>query len=255
MKVEHILEKMGFSKNESRIYMSSLEMSVASAQDIAVKAGLKRTTTYSVLSSLVGRGIIGKTLVKNKTRFVAEPPEKLLNLANEIKENIKGVLPQLDAIYNKNEVKPRITYYEGENAIHNVYEDTLREMPEEILEWNTNKFFEHFSKDYNYIEKRTRLGIRARRIAGIGSLWDTKHKYLDTKELAKTITVSKELFDLEIEVNIYNNKIAFMNYAEKMSVIIESKAIADAMRQAYELSWRGAIHATKIRDATEIMNL
>jgi hypothetical protein len=25
-----------------------------------------------------------------------------------------------------------------------------------------------------------------------------------------------------------------------MSVIIESKAIADAMRQAYELSWRGA---------------
>ena len=31
-----------------------------------------------------------------------------------------------------------------------------------------------------------------------------------------------------------------MNYAENMSVIIESKPIADAMRQAYELSWKGA---------------
>jgi len=34
--------------------------------------------------------------------------------------------------------------------------------------------------------------------------------------------------------------VAFLNYAEDMSVIIESKPIADAMRQAYELSWRGA---------------
>ena len=43
-----------------------------------------------------------------------------------------------------------------------------------------------------------------------------------------------------VEVNIYNDKVAFMNYADEMSVIIENKAIAEAMRQAYELSWRGA---------------
>jgi hypothetical protein len=52
--------------------------------------------------------------------------------------------------------------------------------------------------------------------------------------------VDKKIFNPKIEVNIYNNKIAFMNYAENMSVIIESKPIADAMRQAYELSWLGA---------------
>ena len=43
-----------------------------------------------------------------------------------------------------------------------------------------------------------------------------------------------------IEVNIYGDKVAFLNYAENMSVIIESKAIAKAMRQAYHLSWIGA---------------
>ena len=41
-------------------------------------------------------------------------------------------------------------------------------------------------------------------------------------------------------MNIYNNKVAFLNYAEDMSIIIESKPIADAMRQAYNLSWQGA---------------
>lgn len=240
MKIENILEKFGFSQNESKIYLASLEMGIASAQNIAEKAGLKRTTAYSVLTYLVNRGIVAKTIIKNKTRFVAESPDKLLNLVNDVQTSITKVLPQLEAIYNKNEVKPKITFFEGENAIHNVYEDTLKENPEEILEWNTNKFFERFPKDYNYIKKRVELGIQARRIAGEGSLWDTTHKFLDKKELSETIIVNKELFDPQIEINIYNNKVAFMNYAENMSVVIESKAIAEAMRQAYELSWRGA---------------
>ena len=213
---------------------------MASAQDIAAKAGLKRTTVYSVLGYLVSRGVVGKTKVRGRNRFLAEPPQRLLTLINELEKGIKQALPELSAIYNKKETKPKILFYEGESAIHNVYEDTLREKPAEILEWNTDEFFERFPKDYDYIAKRVSLGIRARRIAGSGSRWDTKHKHLDAKELAETLIVAKEQFDPKIEVNIYGNKIAFMNYAENMSVIIESAAIAEAMRQAYELSWKGA---------------
>ena len=52
--------------------------------------------------------------------------------------------------------------------------------------------------------------------------------------------VPKNIFCPEVEVNIYGNKVAFLTYAENMSLIVESKAIADCMRQAYELSWVGA---------------
>jgi len=240
MKIEPILKKMGFSENETKVYLASLETGLSSAQAIAKKAGVRRTTAYSVLSYLVNRGVVAKTLVRNKTRFVAEPPEKLLNLVVEIQSNIANVLPELEAIYNKNETKPKIAFYEGEHAIHNVYEDTLKERPKEILEWNTNAFFERYPRGYNYISRRITLGIKVRRIAGKGSLWDTRHKNLDKIELAETRIVPKERFDPQIEVNIYNNKIAFMNYADNMSVIIENKAIAEAMRQAYELSWKGS---------------
>src|SRR3989344_4770285 len=240
MRVETILERLGFSTNEARVYLASLESGPASAQDIAKKAGLRRTTTYSVLSYLVERGVVGRTKIKNKTRFLAEPPGRLLNLIGELQSHIKKALPELEALYNKNETKPKIIFYEGEEAIKNVYDDTLREKPNEILEWNTDLYFERFPKNYNYIDKRVSLGIRARRIAGTGSMWEREHKLYDQAELAETAIVSKEKFWPEIEVNIYNNKVAFMNYAENMSVIIESKAIADAMRQVYELSWIGA---------------
>lgn len=41
-------------------------------------------------------------------------------------------------------------------------------------------------------------------------------------------------------MNIYADKVVFMNFAEENGTIIESKAIAEAMRQVYQLSWMGA---------------
>ncbi|MCL5436229.1 MAG: helix-turn-helix domain-containing protein [Patescibacteria group bacterium] len=241
MQILQLLQKLGFSPNESRVYLAALEMGVASAQDIAEKAGIKRTTGYSVLSYLVNRGVVAKTKIRGKNRFSAEAPDRLLTLINEIEHGIKAALPELEAIYNKRTTKPKIIFYEGKNAVQKVYDDTLKERPLEIMEWNTNAYFEGKEQvDPDYISKRVALGIRARRIAGSGSEWDEKHRYLDKKELAETRIVPKQNFSPGIEVNIYNSKIAFLNYAESMSVIIESPAIAEAMKQAYELSWTGA---------------
>lgn len=221
--------------------MAALESGLASAQDIAQKAGIKRTTGYSVLTYLVNRGIVGKSKIKGKLRFLAEPPRRLLLLTKEIEEGIKTSLPELEAIYNQNEVKPKITFFEGIEAIKNVFEDTLREKPTEILMWLTDEYFyklRGYSADY--IKQRVKLGMHAKRIAPAGSIWTRKNKQRDKEELSETIAVPREMLNIGIEVNVYNNKLSFMNFAENMAIIIESKAIADAMRQAYMLSWIGA---------------
>jgi predicted transcriptional regulator len=240
MNFNQLLSQLGFSQNESKVYLAALETGLSSAQNIAQKAGLQRTTTYSVLSALVSRGVVAKTKIKGKSRFLAESPDKLLFLLNELQAKIKKALPELEAVYNKSEVKPKILFYEGEQAIQKVYDDTLIEKPSEILEWNTDAYFKNPNVDKSYIKKRLEYNIRAKRIAGKDSIWDLVHKRKDEMELSETLIVPKEKFSPKIEVNIYNNKIAFLNYAENMSVIIESKAIADAMKQVYELSWQGA---------------
>lgn len=240
MKISNILIQLGFSKNEIDIYMASLELGLSSVQDIAKKAGIKRTTAYSVLESLALRGFFSKTTEKGKTRYIVEPPDKLLSIVNGIESQLKEIMPELKAIYNNKKNKPKILFYEGKSAIQMVYEDTLNEKPSEILEWNTDKFFTDFPADFNYIQKRVQLKIKARRMAPSGSTWHKKHKSLDKSELSETIVVPGYKFSPEIEVNIYNNKVAFINYVEKMSVIIESPAIAKAMKQAYEMSWLGA---------------
>ena len=241
MKTHQLLQKLGFSENEIKVYLAALECGVSSAQNIAKVAEVKRTTAYSVLAYLINRGILGKTKIKDKIRFVPEPPQRLLLLIKEMEEGIKDSLPELEAIYNKNEVKPKVTFYEGIEGIKNVFEDTLREKPSEILMWLTDDYFKdlrQYSSDY--IKERVKLNMHAKRIAPQGSIWQRRNKVNDKQELSETLIVPKEMLNIEIEVNVYNNKLAFMNFAEKMAIIIESKPIADAMRQAYELSWKGA---------------
>lgn len=241
MKTQQLLQKLGFSDNEIKVYLAALESGVASAQSIAQIAEVKRTTAYSVLNYLVNRGVVAKTKIKGKTRFVPEPPQRLLLLVKEMEEGIKSSLPELEAIYNKNEVKPRITFYEGVEGIKSVFEDSLRDKPEMLLMWLTDDYFTDLpGYSDEYIKARVKLNMHGRRIAPAGSIWARQNKKRDDQELSETIAVPPNLMTTHIEVMIYNSKVAFMNFGEKFGVIIESKAIAEAMRQAYELSWIGA---------------
>jgi len=241
MQIERLLSQLGLSKREIKVYLASLESGQAAAQDIAVKAGLPRTTVYSVLKKLVGRGFVGQTLENGNMKFVADHPSKLISGVEDLKNNLEKALPELEAVYNKSDKKPKILFYEGRDAMQKVYDDTLLEKPEEILEWNTDDYFKFdtFDVDPEYIKKRVKLNIKARRIASYGSEWDMSHKSRDKEELSETLVAPKEKFNPHIEVNIYKNKVAFLNYAEQMSIIIESAPLAEAMRQAYELSWNG----------------
>src|SRR3989344_7462268 len=106
MPVNQLLQNLGFSRNEAKVYLAGLETGPASAQDIASIAGLKRTTTYSVLSYLVNRGIVGKTKTRGKSKFIAQSPQHLLGLIKELEVNMKEAMPELAAIYNKQTSKP-----------------------------------------------------------------------------------------------------------------------------------------------------
>lgn len=240
MTIKTILKQLGFSKNETLVYLATLELGISSAQTIAKKAGIKRTTAYPVLNALIERGVVSQTKERDKTRFLAEPPQKLLSMLVEIHRDLKKALPELSAIHNRHEVKPKIVFFEGEEAIEAMYNDTLKEKPKEILMWLTDLYFENFPRNENYIATRVKYGMHARRIGGSGSTWDRKNKPNDKEELSQTLIVPRDYFWPGVEINIYNNKVAFTNFAEKMCVIIENKTIAEAMRQVYELSWLGA---------------
>lgn len=232
---EIILTNLGLSPNEAKIYLAALESGVASAQRIAQKAKIKRTTAYSVLEGMVRKSFILKTEKGGHAKYLAENPKNLAERFKTYQKSFENVLPELEAIHNKRDIKPKILFFEDEEGILKIYEDTLREKPAEILEFNTSEIFKAFGKfPIEYVEERKKNNIRALRIAPADKMY-AKHAKSDKEELSETKLIKD--FDIPIEINIYNNKVAFMSYADKIGLIIESEGIAKSMKKIYKLLW------------------
>jgi len=215
-----------------------LEMGVSSAQEIAKKADILRTTGYSVLEQLVVRGVIIKTKKNSVNRYFAESPESLVHRIGASLQSLEKSLPELKAIQNKNEVKPKIVFYEGLSGIRRIYDDTIKSKPEEILEFNTSDMFSSLPNNFpaEYVDARKKNKIRAKRIAPASANWKN-HARKDGTELSSTILLAQAEFDIPVEINIYNDKVAFMSYSDQIGIIIEGQGIATAMRTIFELFW------------------
>lgn len=238
MSIHQTLKNLGFSDNEAIVYLSALETGIAAAQDIAEKAGLKRTTTYSVLEALVKRGFILKTQKEGKNRYVAENPENLVKIFAEHQKNLQSALPELVAMYNAKQIKPKVLFFEGKTGIKKIYYDTIEEKPEVILEWNTSEIYQTFPGfPLEYLEMRRQRNIKAKRIAPNDKNWQERQKK-DKEDISVTKLLPREEYNIPVEINVYNDKVAFMSYSDEMGLIIESRVIAEAMRTIYNLFWK-----------------
>ena len=73
-----VLNEIGFSEKESKIYLALLELEQATANEVARKADINRTSAYDVLDMLIKRGVVSKYKKKGHTFFTVSDPRKLI---------------------------------------------------------------------------------------------------------------------------------------------------------------------------------
>ena len=129
------LKQLGLGEKEIKVYLAILKTGSLSAQDVAFKTGVKRTTVYLVLEKLRKVGLVGEIIEKNKKLFFAEKPKKLLKIAQQKKKEIekeekriKEILPQLEKILRSKEtgLSEEVRHYQGLEGIWNIADDLLK---------------------------------------------------------------------------------------------------------------------------------
>lgn len=241
------LIKLGFSQKEAGVYLALLELGPSTATEIARKAGINRTTSYDILESLVGDGLLNLTGEAKIQKYSAESPEKVIKfLENKIKQaenrlnEAQMLLPQLLSIFTTKE-KPKIKFYEGVEGMKEAFENTLNAEGEILAYAVGEDIFKALSESYTreYFRKRVAKNIRVRVIAP-----DTPESHAvtvnDKQELRTSLLVPRDKFYFSTETNIYNNCVMIASWREKFAVIIESEEIAGAQKKIFELAWEGA---------------
>ncbi|MBL7160373.1 MAG: helix-turn-helix domain-containing protein [Candidatus Aenigmarchaeota archaeon] len=235
---EQVLREYGLSDNEVKVYLASLKIGNAKANEIAKKAGMLRTTTYEILQTLSERGLVSHVIKSGVRYYEATDPHKLIRMLEERKDNLKLVLPELEALRKSVKEKPSFQMYEGKSGLKTILDDIIKSNPNEILQLNSAKIFETLHYYFpRWIKRRVSHKISTR-ILQERTKFIVKYKKKDKSEL-REIRFLPEDFKINTANFIYKNKIAFLTMKEEeiIGIVIQNKEMVDTQRSVFERLW------------------
>ncbi|OGL71442.1 hypothetical protein A3B32_01840 [Candidatus Uhrbacteria bacterium RIFCSPLOWO2_01_FULL_53_9] len=235
-----LLRDLGLQDSEARVYFAAIELGPSSVQEIAKRAELSRTATYTAIEQLEARRVFQSDKRGKKTVYLAEQPEHLLaHLRSQVRrmqEKAEIMEASMEEIrLASGGEKPIVRFYEGLDVVRVLAEEVQKKDP---TEWREMVNLEDVYKMASIEETtvlRTALMARQRnvRILHHGSI----RKRLEWQQYRR-IKGEKEIHG---DILIYADTVALVTMRRKVVMaIIENKDIADTMSQMFDLAWANA---------------
>lgn len=240
METTEALEKIGLNEKEASVYLALLELGTAPVQSIALKAGLKRPTTYLILDNLQAKGLVSIVPRAKKALYVAESPEYLIGDLSRKEDLLKRFLPNLLAVYNLRKDKPQVQMFEGVQGVKQIYQKIFDAT--EVWFFGTTR---EVSKIYtegvaDFIQKAQKHNLKVRDLlASTPEDWEYARRanlgaYYQIRFMPKDMSFLTDSA-------IFGNNVVFFSFRPAtFSVMITSNDISKSLKYLFDLAWQSA---------------
>ena len=241
------LLKLGLTDEEAKVYLAVLEINGGPVSNIARKAGVNRVSCYHTVENLLAKQLLSQYNRNGVKCFAPEPPEQILEIAEEKVNIAKGLLPSLKSLASALGFRPKIRFYEGREGVERVFTESLTAKGE-ILGYTNLKsvtsFFPEFFERYTYEKLKRKIKTRYLSPTTVESV-HVMDRFLPKKydqNLLEILLVNRDQFLFENEVLVFNNSVGIvsLNQDELLGLIVESPAFARTMKAVFDLAWLGA---------------
>ncbi len=234
---------LGFEQKEALVYIAIVELGQSTASRIARHTRLKRTTVYNLIPSLLDKGYIEKSLIKNISYFSVHTIKSISAGIEEKLKEAQSIEQELESIKSVRPTKSKVSVFEGIEGLKNVYTDVIR---------NTQKgsiiyaFFHSANqsklppKEIFEIEayERVRRGLHLKLISDnkteFQKDWETDPKQLREVKFVQ----SKTNVPINGETIITPDKIMHISYLDGfLCTVIENPDIVRMQRLMFEQLW------------------
>lgn len=239
MGIEEWLAEIGISGKAYQAYMAALELGEATVNQVATRAGLGRTTAYSVIERLQVEGLVRIVDRADKRFVVPEDPQVMLQRAENRRHALADLMPEFRSLYNSSRVKPAIRFYEGEDGVRTVLWDTLTSRTKvlrgilsmaELLESPGRLKMEE------YIAKRIEKGIELKVLRSPSN--DTDAIWPAAKEALRELRHAPPHITLAMTAYVYDDKVAIISSKrEDYGLIIQSQDFANLYAALFDGLW------------------
>jgi sugar-specific transcriptional regulator TrmB len=234
------LVEIGLSNLESQVYIGLLQRKLTTAGALAKHTKLKRSTVYTVLESLIEKGLVSLTQVDSVKHFQAESPDRIGDFLRKRKEELEmkeglyyKLSDDLNAFYKKNICTPKVSIYEGQNGVNTLLMKNLDDNPQEVLVIGEYVQGEDHIPDYT--NRRIKMKIPTKVVIP-DSDFGRKTKKLDSESDRLSYLVG-EKYKFPASIHIYDKSVAVFTYTgnDPVGIYIENADITESMRMIFDL--------------------
>jgi HTH-type transcriptional regulator, sugar sensing transcriptional regulator len=238
-----ILEKIGLSKNEIKVFIELLKQGVSTTGPIIDNTGIANSRVYHALNSLIKKGFVTFFTKNNVKYFKAEDPELITKDLETKKEKVEKLIPQLKSLRIKDKKEEYTTIYEGFKGFRSAFEKLI-----EVCSHKDEVFVLGFSQQpyafkslriflKNIDLKRYKKKINLKIILDL-NMKKTIGKDREEEPYTEVKYMEKGYFS-PAGMNIFKDYVMLLLWEEKPFVfMIKNQKIAESFKQYFELLWK-----------------
>jgi sugar-specific transcriptional regulator TrmB len=232
-----VLARFGLNEKEQAVYLALLPLGETTLTPIARTARLPVTTVQSIMGRLAESGLVAVSKRKSRHLYEAHDPVILRRLLERQIEEAAGIIPHLQKLRAEEGGSARIRVYYRERMT-DVFHQALAARSKTVLEVVSAKDLQEIlGEKFHFTRRRLKHGVRLR------SLRVEKHeikkysKEAHARELREAKFLPREL-SFKASLMCWDETVAFFSAKDEgLAWTVESRSIAETVRQLFDLLW------------------
>lgn len=241
-----LLEELGLSPNEAKIYETLVERGESSVSDISLIAKIHRRNVYDAIQRLIDKGLCFQIVSPKENHYNAVDPAKLNEIIAEKQQKLSEALPGLKNNFHKRFAPEEAYIYRGYEGQKNIWREILR-VGEDC--WNIGAKAQWFdprlksSRDA-FFKQANRKKINFRllfdheikiRLPDFPKQYPAKHLY---RFLPKEYSTNSIINIFGDHVVMYTGIVLERMNENTTFFIVRSKDLAESYRKWFEYMWK-----------------
>lgn len=234
--MENILQEIGLSKNESKVYLALLKFGKMRLKEITYAARLHRQNALDSLDRLHARGLIGIGSEGKRKTYSAVNPDRLRVIVEEKEKRLEQMLPALLSLAESKD-KPRIDIFDGPEGLKTILNDEIS-TGQTMHVLQSSHTVEALAGSYLSIsrERRSMAGITMKIIYSRKDeqFGDRTKSYPNTE-----VRYSDEDFG-STTIDVYGDRTVLVFGPDPTIIRITDKEVARRFLGFFEMNWKKA---------------
>jgi len=234
---DSLLEDIGLSKAEIRVYLTLLESGPSTSGPIIDSAGLQSSVVHRAVKSLIKKGLVSFVVIGKDKQYQATDPKNLVHYLEEKKNKLQDILPELNARAARAKEKNNAEMFIGARALMSMLEGLIKDARpgEDYLSFSLGEHHKdpaiaRFYTHYQLRRKEKKLNLK------VLANWSAKSplEKIYPKRPLKEINIRYSKIQLPQGLIIFRDQVVFLSWGDNpFAVKVTSKEMARQYHQFF----------------------